>query len=425
MTKAKQLKNGMRFLTLPYKGTSAVTVLVLVDVGSRHESTKVEGGSHVIEHMMFKGTTRRPTNLDIARELDRYGAEFNAYTGKDITGYYVRIDADQTSVAIDLLHDMLFHSKFDATELNREKKVIVEEIKMYEENPIMHIEDMIESVLFEGTKLGADIAGTPESVVNMKRADVLAYRDEHYTPEKMVVVMAGAVPANAQALLEKTFGSLKATEHEVRAYETIANITDGAAVRAKVEYKPLKQVQLAMGFPTVAREHADVPAIKLISMILGGSMSSRLFVEVRERKGLCYAIGTQIEFYEDIGGFVIRAGLDTGRLPKAAQTILKELKKVKREGVTKKELQYAKDHLEGAMKLSLENSSARAAFYGKQELYSGQMKTPQERMAELRAVTLSDIKRVANEVFDIHHLCVAAIGPYKKEEELMKHFKTL
>ena len=198
MTKAKQLKNGMRFHLVPFDGTEAVTVLVLIDVGSRYESSKVLGASHVIEHMMFKGTEKRPTNLDISKELDRYGAQFNAYTGKDITGYYVKIASDKAPIAIDLLHDMLFNSKFEAKDLKREKKVIVEEIKMYEENPIMHIKDLIEETMFEGTSLGLNIAGTTDTVLNMRRADILKYKEDNYQVERMVVVLAGAVPKNTK-----------------------------------------------------------------------------------------------------------------------------------------------------------------------------------------------------------------------------------
>ncbi len=422
MMKAKQLNNGMRFHLVPFKGTDAVTVLVLTDVGSRHEAAKVAGGSHVIEHMMFKGTKRRPTNLDISKELDRYGAEFNAYTGKDVTGYYVKIAGDKTNVAVDLLHDMLFNSKFEAKELKREKQVIVEEIKMYEENPIMYIKDLIEEVMFEGSVLGRDIAGTPESVVKMKRADLLAYKDEHYTPEKMVVVLAGAVPKDAKALLEKTFGNVKVAQQNPRAYETLSK-KDGAGVRVKIQHKPLKQIQLALGFPTVEREHKDGPALRILSTILGGSMSSRLFTEVRERKGLCYMIGTRIGFYEDIGKFYIQAGLDASRLDDAVKTIFKELENIKKHGVTQKELRYTKDHLEGASKLGLENSSARAEFFGRQELHLGHVKTVEERMKEIEAVKRADVKRVANELFDMSKLSIAAIGPYKKEKDLLKHFK--
>ncbi|MBT3230906.1 insulinase family protein [Candidatus Uhrbacteria bacterium] len=425
MTKAKQLKNGMRFHLVPFDGTEAVTVLVLIDVGSRYESSKVLGASHVIEHMMFKGTEKRPTNLDISKELDRYGAQFNAYTGKDITGYYVKIASDKAPIAIDLLHDMLFNSKFEAKDLKREKKVIVEEIKMYEENPIMHIKDLIEETMFEGTSLGLNIAGTTDTVLNMRRADILKYKEDNYQVERMVVVLAGAVPKNTKALLEKSFGKVEADKRDAVAYETISDRFETEGLKLKSQYKPLKQIQLALGFPTFGREHKDAPALRILSMILGGTMSSRLFMEVREKKALCYYIGSQVSFYEDVGKFIIQAGLDASRLDDAVKTVLKELRKIKKHGVTQEELRYTKDHIGGAMRLGLENSSARAEFYGRQELHRRSMKTPEERLEELNAVKRSDIKRVANQILDTKKLSVAGIGPYKKDKDLAKHFEGL
>jgi len=224
---------------------------------------------------------------------------------------------------------MIFNSKFEAKDLKREKKVIVEEIKMYEENPIMHIKDLIEETMFEGTSLGLNIGGTAESVLGMKRADLLKYKEENYQTEKMVVVLAGAVPSNTKALLEKSFGKVKSDKHEPVAYETISDRFDAAEVKFRTQYKPLKQIQLALGFPTKGREHADAPALRMLSKILGGTMSSRLFMEVREKKALCYYIGTQVSFYEDVGKFVVQAGLDADRLDDAVKTILKELNKNK------------------------------------------------------------------------------------------------
>ena len=193
MQKVRKLKNGMRVHLVPFTGTDAATVLVLTKVGSRYEDDKVWGGSHFIEHLMFKGTKRRPNTIDISKTIERYGALYNAYTGKDLTGYYVKIDGDKSDVAIDLLHDMIFHSKFDAREMNRERGVIIEEIKMYEENPIMHIGDLIEEAMFDGSTLGREIAGTPETMRTMKRSDLIAYRDRYYVPSEMVVVVAGAI----------------------------------------------------------------------------------------------------------------------------------------------------------------------------------------------------------------------------------------
>ena len=191
MSKPILLKNGMRVHLVPVDGTQAVTVLVLCKVGSRYETQPLNGASHFIEHLLFKGTKRRPTTLDISRSLDSVGAQFNAYTDKHRTGYYIKIDAKHTELAVDILHDMIFHSKFDAKELDRERKVVMEEINMYEDNPMRHVEDLLEGIVFEGNTLGWEIAGTHKTMTEMKREDIIAYRDAHYLPSRMVVTVAG------------------------------------------------------------------------------------------------------------------------------------------------------------------------------------------------------------------------------------------
>ncbi len=418
MVQAKKLKNGMRVHLVPFEGTEAVTVLVLTNVGSRYEDDAVWGGSHFIEHLMFKGTERRPNTIDISRTLDRYGAEFNAYTGKDLTGYYVKIAADKAPVAVDLLHDMLFHSLYDPAEMDRERGVIIEEIKMYEENPIMHVDDLLEQAMFKGSTLGKDIAGTPKSMTDMKREDIIAYRDRHYTPDEMVVVVSGAVPENTLTLLEETFGSVE-SDQKPGIFEPVAAWDEQTEIRVTRQEKDVKQIQIALGFPMVGRKHKDIPAIKLLASILGGAMSSRLFIEVRERRGLCYSIRSSADAYDDIGAFEIRAGLDVERLEEAMQAIFDEVKKITQNGVTEEELRHAKDRFDGAMKLGLENSSKRAEFVGRQELYFGEVKTPEERFEEYEKVTAEDILRVAGEILDTTRLSIAAIGPFKSDEALL------
>lgn len=408
------LPNGTRVHLIPFAGTDACSVLVLFGVGSREESDAVWGGSHFIEHLMFKGTKRRPKTVDISRELDRYGAQFNAYTGKDVTGYWVKINGEQAHRAVDLLHDMLFHSTFDSKEMAREKKVIVEEIKMYEENPIMHIEDLLEEAMFDGHVLGRNIAGTSASVLGMKREDVLAYRDRFYTPSNMVVVMAGRVPKGARELLRSTFGRVKAARGEpVREGQAFRREAMPVGARVRVQEKPLDQVQLALGFPTSGRGSKEEPALKLLATILGGTMSSRLFVEVRERRGLCYSVRAGHDAYADVGAFQVRAGLDAKRVPEAMKIILGELRKTRRQGVTTAELKMAKEHLRGALSLKLEDSSDRAEFYGRQELWTGKTLSPDAWLSRYDRVTRAQIAAVAKEVLDERHMSIAAIGPFK------------
>ncbi len=425
MLTPKKLANGMRYHLIPFDGTKAATVLVLVRVGSRQEPDSVWGGSHFIEHLMFKGTERRPNTIDISKTLDRYGAQYNAYTGKDLTGYYVKISNEHVDVAVDLLHDMLFHSHFKKEELDRERGVIIEEIKMYEENPMMHIEDLLEDAMFEGSTLGREIAGTPESIRNMDREELIAYRDAHYRPEEMVVVVAGNIPQDTENLLEQTFGAVPSGKEAPPDFEKFPGIPDRDVPRVKRQKKELEQIQIAIGFPTVGRGHKDIPAIKLLANILGGVMSSRLFIEVREKRGLCYFVRASSDAYDDVGTFVVRSGLDAKRLDQALETILEELKKVTIEGVTDQELSYAKDNIEGAMNLSLENSSTLAEFVGRQELFLRDVESPEEYLKRFEAVTLEDVHRVAKEVLNFKKMSLAAIGPYDSDESLLKHLPVI
>lgn len=410
------LKNGAKVVLAPFSGTDAAAILVAFQVGSRNETDNVWGGSHFVEHLMFKGTTRRPQTVDISKELDRYGAQYNAYTGKDLTGYWVKIAGERFPVAIDLLNDMIFHSVFNAEEMEREKNVIVEEIKMYEENPIMHIEDLLEEAMFDGHILGKNIAGTAESVKGMKRDDVIAYHASHYRPENMVIVASGKLPSDILEQLEKTFGMVASSGS---ARSTFTAIGDQTSIgRIRYQHKDLEQIQLSLGFPTVGRGHADEAPLKLLSVILGGTMSSRLFVEVRERRGLCYTVRTGVEGYQDIGMFTVRAGLDATRLEEAMKVITDELRKAAADGVTADELAMVKENVRGGLSLSLEDSADRAEFYGRQALFLGTIEEPAERLKKFDAVTLEDIARVARQYLRFDRMSLAAIGPFKSEDEL-------
>lgn len=422
MSTLQHLSNGTRVHIVDMPGTESMTMLVLYKVGSRNESLKVWGGSHFIEHLMFKGTKKRPSTLQISQIIDQYGAESNAYTGKDYTGYFIKIDGEKGDVAIDLLSDMLLNSKFDAKEMARERKVIIEEIKMYEENPIMHVEDLLEDCLFAGNTLGRNIAGTPQSMMAMKRADLLKYKETFYVPSNMVIVLSGKVPKNALDMLEKTFGRVKEKKAPVDPEQFLGKEPSKKIGIAR-QFKPLQQVQLAFGFPTFGRNHKDVEALKLMSSILGGSMSSRLFIEVRERRGLCYSVRSSTDAYDEIGSLQIRAGLDAARIGVACDTIIKELKKMAAKGVTEDELKKAKDHIRGSMKMGLEDSHDRAEFYGRQELFFGRVQPVEERLEKFAAVRKADVNRVAAEIIDFSKMCVAVVGPFKSDAAILKHIR--
>jgi len=419
MKKPIVLSNGMRVHLMPYSGTQAATVLVLVKVGSRFEYPEINGASHYIEHLMFKGTKRRPTTLDISRGLDAVGAEYNAFTGKDYTGYYITIEAGKLPLAVDMIHDMMFHSKYDTEEMDRERGVIIEEINMYHDNPIMHVEEMLEQIMFKGSTLGWDIAGSAKTMRSMTRDQVIAFRDEHYAPEKIVIAIAGKVDKATLALVKKTFGTVKARK-EASTYERFVAPKPSADIPCLVQNKKVDQLQVALGFPSFGAGDKRNAAVSLMATILGGTMSSRLFISVRERKGLCYFVRAENSTYDDVGTFVIRSGLDKARLAEATKTILAEVEKIKKTGVTPRELKEAKDHFRGRILLKLEDSSSRADWYARQELILGKALTPEERMKEIDAVKTSDVKKAAQEILDMAKMSVAAIGPFKDGRAFLK-----
>ncbi len=422
MFKKKILKNGVRLITAPIAGTEAATVLVLYKVGSRYETKEVNGISHFIEHMMFKGTTKRPDTLAISRDLDSVGAEYNAFTSRDHTGYYIKIEQDKIELALDILSDMLFNSKFDEGEIRREAGVISEEIRMYEDNPIMFIEDLFEQTIFGDHPLGWKISGDIETVKSFNRKKMLEYRDKYYQPNNLVIGLAGKFGDKEVALAEKYFGFSGAK------VEPIFNKFDfGAAKSAgpkiKIQYKETEQVQLALGFPGFSYFDPEIYALQLLAIILGGYMSSRLFISIREKKGLCYFIKSFVNVYEDVGNLVIQSGLDKTRITAAIEAIFEELDKVAKKGVEKEELERAKECIKGRLVLALEDSSQVADWFAKQELLTKEILTPEEKLKKIFAVTAVDVQKVAKEVMQKKKMSLALIGPFRDEVPFAKFLK--
>jgi predicted Zn-dependent peptidase len=419
---SKKLKNGMHAIVVPMTGSASMTLMVLVRVGSRYEDKETNGASHFIEHLMFKGTKRRPNAQVISRELDRYGADYNAFTSKDMTAYYIKMDSAKAPLAIDMLHDMLFHSKYDPKEIDRERNVIIEEIKMYEDNPRAHLEDMIEEALFPDSTLGWNIAGPRDVIRKVTPKQLTTYRDAYYIPSRICVVASGNVPSNIWNLLNKTFGSVhepkKPVDHEFAAFIPPTKLTK------PVEYqdKETEQTQLSLAFHGLALPDKRMPSANLLGTILGGSMSSRLFVEVRERRGLCYAISAGHQALEDTGLFSISIGLDHTRTDEALKVIWTELHKISTKLVGADELRRAKDHIRGKLTLALEDSSAYADWYGRQWLFQGKQESPEERLKRLEAVTPSDIRHLASDIFRKEHMACAAIGPLGAKKNVDKLF---
>jgi predicted Zn-dependent peptidase len=414
------LSNGVRVVFIPLKDTHTVTAIALFGVGSRYETKELNGSSHFIEHLMFKGTEKRPNSLAISKELDGVGAEYNAYTGKDHTGYYVKVNYEQLSLALDVVSDMLFHSKFDPEEMEREKKVIAEEIRMYRDNPMMYVDNLLEQVMFLPSSLGWDIAGDVETVHAFHRDSVMSYMHAHYRPENTVIGVAGNFDIKkAREDVQKLFSQFPPapTGSLIPSYTTFDVSTVASGPCVLTHFKETEQVQLALGWYGRKYLHPDSYTLSVLANILGGTMSSRLFISVRERLGLCYYIRATHQPYQDTGNFYIQAGLDKSRIQEAIPVVLKEIEKIKREGITDSELKRAQDNIKGRMAIQLEDSEHVVSWYSTQEILTKTMLTPQEKLDKIYAVMADDVKRVANDLFGQNALHLAVIGPYHDSKE--------
>jgi predicted Zn-dependent peptidase len=412
------LENGASIILMPQQDTKSLTTMVMYPVGSRYETEKMSGVSHYVEHLMFKGTKKRKTTQILTREIDRLGAEYNAFTGKEYTGYYIKADASYADVSFDILSDMLLNSVFDAKEMEREKGPIVEELRMYRDNPLMNIDNIFEDLLYEGCPLGRDIGGTEKHVLSYKRPDVLAYRDRYYDVSNMTIVVAGAVTEKTKKLIQKYFGEAVSKKKTSQAFKPYCFGSKKKADRIVVQHKKTEQAQLMLGFPGFRYDAKENSVAAVMHTILGGSMSSRLFIQIRERRGLAYMIRSGMENFRDTGHFFVRAGLDPKNLNKAIDVIKKELEKIMTKGVTKRELADAKTHIRGGLTLALEDSSSQADWYAKQSLFMDKIRTPEEQLKKIDAVTNKQIIALAKRIFKMSEMRVAVIGDITKEDIL-------
>ncbi|MFH1236208.1 MAG: pitrilysin family protein [Parcubacteria group bacterium] len=415
--KQSRMPNGLRVVLVPLHETKAVTSLLLVQVGSRYETRKLNGMSHFIEHLMFKGTEKRPSTLDISRILDGVGADYNAFTSKDHTGYYIKLNHEHLEMSLDILSDMVFHSRFAQEEIERERGVIVEEINMYEDNPIMFTEDLFEETMFGDTPLGWKIAGPRENIRSVARQELLTLREHYHVPSNMILVLSGRLPGNATRLISKYF-SVPRVKKNGKSF--IGFTPHQAKPLISVHYKDTHQVQLALGVRGYEYLHPKLYALHLLSIILGGTMSSRLFISIRERQGLCYFIRSSANAYEDTGTFMIQAGLDRTRIKEAIRAIIAELDKVLKKGVKAEELTRAKEYMRGKLILSLEDSENIASWASKQLMFHKKVLTPEQQLKKIQQVTAADIYAVAKDIFQNKRLAMALIGPYRHPEEFSK-----
>ncbi|MBU6428600.1 MAG: insulinase family protein [Cyanobacteria bacterium REEB65] len=399
--------NGVRVLVEELPHVRSASLGFWVDTGTKNESAENNGISHFIEHMLFKGTkTRSP--LAIAQALEDSGGSLNAFTDKEMTCYYARVLDDQVELAIDVLSDMLLNSLLDETELKREKRVILEEIKMYEDTPDELVQDMFSQAFWGDHPLGRAIVGTRQSIRRMTRDDLLAYIDRYYTPDRLVVSVAGNVRAAAVLRqLEATLGNLRRKAHP--GFETPPKPLKAA----KVKYKDIEQAHLVIGTQGLSVTDPDRFVLTVLDAILGGGMASRLFQEVREKRGLAYAISSFECLFHNAGIFGIYAATNAKNLETVIELSLAEVDKFKRGEIQQDELQRAKQQLRGSLLLSLESPRNRMSRMARNELYFGRMVSPTEVIDAIERVTLDDLQRVASALFQPGKLTTTVVGPIR------------
>jgi len=402
----RELRNGLRVLTAPMPQAQAVSCFVMLAAGSRYESAETNGIAHFAEHMFFKGTERRPSARDIAGEIDAIGGEFNAFTGKEYTGYYVRCAAETRDVALDVLVDMLRHSKFDQEEIEREKGVIVEEMNMYYDTPRDFVGGVYESLLYGDQPLGWDIIGRKETVRAATRETFTDYLDSWYVPERMVVGVGGRIGDGLDEKLEELLGDL-----ERRETGTALPVAAANGGRVKVHTKDSDQAHLVLGVRSRPIDDPDRYVLQLLATVLGGGMSSRLFTEVRERRGLAYYVFGTNHAYTDTGSLYSQAGVDINRIDDAVSTIVEQFRLLASEPVPPDELEKARNFAKGRFVLQLESPHGTIMFGLRREVLEGRAEEPQAVLDALDTVTAEDVQRVAQEILDDGPY-LAVIGPF-------------
>lgn len=415
------LPNGLRVVTIPMADNPSVTVLVMVEAGSKYESKEINGLSHFLEHMVFKGTPRRPKATDISRELDALGANYNAFTGQEYTGYYAKVAAPKLDAALDIVSDLFLNPLLPAEEIEKEKGVIVEEIRMYQDMPHRDVHDVLSALIHGDQPAGRSIAGTEDHVRSFIREQLLSYRAAHYVSGATTVVVAGAIDETAvKAKIETLFADLPTTSKKSK--DPVVEKQSAPAIQVKP--KETDQAHLALGIRSFSIFDPRVATMNVLTTVLGKGMSSRLFTKMREQLGICYYVSAGHDLYTDHGNVVIAAGVDSSRIDAALNGILEEVRRLKTELVPEAELQKAKDYIAGTTMLELETSEARSEFFGSQEIIKGKILSVDEIITKIRAVTAADIQTLAQEVFIDKNLNLAIVGNVK-DETVLKTLLTL
>ncbi|HZB96010.1 MAG TPA: pitrilysin family protein [Herpetosiphonaceae bacterium] len=410
------LPNGLRIVTEEMPHTHSVSMGIFTQVGSRYESARLSGVSHFLEHMFFKGTPRRNAK-QISEAIEGVGGMLNAYTSYDSTAYYAKVANIHFDRAVDTLSDMLLHSLFDPKEIEKERRVIIEEINMSLDQPAEWVHQLLDATLWGDQPLGRDIAGTPDTVGGITRDDLLAYKNQHYTYPNTVISLAGNMPSDV--MVEAWSRALERYGEGTR-HDPEKTLPPEPGPRLVVLNKDTEQANFCLGLPALSFLDPDRRPLQVLNSVLGGGMASRLFQEIREERGLAYAVYSYTAEFDDAGKWVIYGGVEDGKVHDAIEAVLQELRKLRDEGITDEELQHVKEQVKGGMLLGLEDTWSVAARNGSHILRYDEVIPVEQVVAEIEAVTQEDVLRVAGRLIKPEALNLAVIGPNQEEQSFQQ-----
>ena len=411
------LDNGLRILLVPMDNFQSVSVGVFVKIGSRYEAENLSGISHLIEHLLFKGTPRRPTAKLIAEAIEGIGGVSNAYTSQETTVYYAKVAANQASTAIDVLADLIRHPLFEPAELEKERYIIGEEINMMFDSPEDWVSVLLDQIIWPDHPLGRDIAGTHASLTGLRQNHVLSFYQSGYHPRNMLIAVGGAFEAaEIVAEINELLGTWQPAS--IPTFEPAPTVQNKPCYL--VENRPIEQGHLTLALPALPRTHPDRYALSVLNAVLGEGMSSRLFLRVREEEGLAYAVDSGLNLLADTGSLVVYAGVDAERGTEALQAILEELSRLRDDPVPETELNKAREYLKGRLVLGLEDSFSQTAWVASQALLMERVKTPAEVLEAYDAITVADVQAIAQKIINPARYSLAAVGPFGEGAALGK-----
>lgn len=415
------LKNNLRLLTIPVKEVPSVSVLVLLNAGSRNEDAKTNGLAHFTEHMVFQGNQKWKSKMEIGLAVDRIGAEYNGMTGKEYTGYYVKAESTHLELSLDLLSQMLWNSKFEESQIEREKGVIAEEIAYREDSPQISVSDGIMELVFCGHPLGLSGAGEKSTIKTFMRPDFLRFHKNYYHSSSAIVVVAGSFEEKKVVeLVNSYFGNLPQGKEREMVIWKDGLVNPENKQKILIKEKTTDQTHFCLGMLSFPKTDKRRYSLAVLNAILGSGFSSRLFQTIREEKSLAYYVDSDIDSFRDTGIFTVSAGVNPQKLNEALNAVLWELKKLTEEKIKPEEVRKGKDYLRGKLALSLEESLDKAMFFGLSWLIEARIRTVGEILAEIEKVTAESIQEVAKDLFVKDHYCLAVVGKDVKQKEIEK-----